>query len=154
MEPISFFFIVLPLAIIVSVLVGVILFLSRKSEKTDYEKELKEVRDSYFKGKIDQKTFHYMKDNLRTEHHFFEESKRIDNLFENKKMDSDTYLRTKKILENSYNERLMRIHEKHKSPTKLSQKDFEKYLKVMMNQDYEKVKYKNPSAWRTRKKNK
>ena len=33
---------------------------------------------------------------------------------------------------------------------KRSKKEFETYLKAMLDQDYPKVKYQNPDAWRSR----
>ena len=33
---------------------------------------------------------------------------------------------------------------------KRSREEFETYLKAMLNQDYPKVKYNNPDAWRIR----
>ena len=128
MDPSTFFTIVLPLGIIVFVLVTVVYYLSKKTELTNYEKELKEIRNSYFKGKIDNQTFQYMRDNLKAENHFFSESRRIDKLFKNKKIDTETYLRMKKILENSFNTRLVRIHDNYSDPKRDSKKDFDKYL--------------------------
>jgi len=36
------------------------------------------------------------------------------------------------------------------SEKKRSNKEFEAYLKAMLNQDYPKVKYQRPDAWRRR----
>jgi hypothetical protein len=36
------------------------------------------------------------------------------------------------------------------SEKKRSRKEFETYLKAMLEQDYPKVKYSNPDAWRLR----
>ena len=36
---------------------------------------------------------------------------------------------------------------------KRSQEEFESYLKVMLEQDYPKVKYQSPDAWRRRASN-
>jgi len=33
---------------------------------------------------------------------------------------------------------------------KRSREEFEKYLKAMLNQDYPKIKYQSPDAWRRR----
>ena len=57
MEPVNFFLVVLPLAIIICILIGVIIFLSRKSEESKYEKEMKELRKSLIKRNIDYKNF-------------------------------------------------------------------------------------------------
>ena len=113
MDPSQFFFIILPLAAIIAILVVVVFYLSRKTEETDYEKEMKKLRQLLFKGKLDRETFLHIRDNLKVEDLFSEESKRLDDMFGNKKMDSDTYLRMKKVLEISFNERLVKINEKY-----------------------------------------
>jgi len=112
MEPSQFIFLILPLAIIIAILVVVVFYLSRKIEETGYEKEMKELRRSFLKGKIGQKTFLYIRDNLKREHLFCDESKRLDDMFEHKQMDPDTYVRMKKALEMSFDEKLVKIHEK------------------------------------------
>jgi hypothetical protein len=147
MEPSQFFLVVIPLAAIIAVLVIVVYYLSKKTEKTNLEKDMKELSNSYFKGKIDKKTFLYIRDNLKAENHFSEESQKMNNMYENKKMDTETYLRMKKFLEMSFDKRLAKIHEKHNPSEKRSSEDFETYLKAMLKQDYPKTKYKNPDAW-------
>ena len=109
MEPIQFFFIIVPLTAIISILVAVVFYLSRKTEETEYEKEMKELRKCLIKQKIDRKSYLYIRDNLKTEELHSKESERLNQMFENKKMDSDTYLRMKKVLEMSFNERLVKI---------------------------------------------
>ena len=113
MQPEIFFSVVVPLAIIIAVLVSVVYYLSRKTEETDFEKEMRALRISFYKGKIDRKTFLYMRENFKAENHFSEESKRLDAMFGDKKMDSDTYIRMKKVLEISFNDRLVKIEKKH-----------------------------------------
>ena len=113
MDPSQFFFIILPLAAIIAILVVVVFYLSRKTEETDYEKEMKKLRQLLIKGKLDRESFLHIRDNLKVEDLFSEESKRLDNMFENKKLDSDTYLRMKKVLDISFNERLEKINEKY-----------------------------------------
>ena len=110
MEPSQFIFLILPLAIIIAILVVVVLYLSRRNEVTDYEKEL---RQSLLKGKIDRKTFLYIRDNLKIEDRFTDESKRLDDMLKHKKMDSDTYVRMKKVLDMTFDERLVKINEKY-----------------------------------------
>jgi hypothetical protein len=147
MEPSQFFFVVLPLAAIIAVLVGAVNYLSRKTEETNLEKEMKELRNSYFKRKIDKKTFLYIRDNLKAENHFSEESQKMNEMYENKNMDSETYLRMKKLLELSFDKRLVKIHEKYNPHEERSREEFKTYLKAMLEQDYPKTKYNNPDAW-------
>jgi len=113
MEPSNFFFLILPLAIIIAVLVVVVFYLARRTEETDYEKEMKELRQSLLKGKLDRKTFLYIRDNVKVEDLFADESKRLDDMLKHKKMDPDTYIRMKKVLGMSFNERLVKINEKY-----------------------------------------
>lgn len=113
MEPNQFFFLILPLAILIAVLVVVVLYLSRKTEETEYEKEMKELRQSLLKGKIDRKSFLYIRDNLKTEELFTDESKRLDDMLTHKKMDPDTYVRMKEVLQMTFNEKLVKIHQKY-----------------------------------------
>ena len=148
MEPSQFFLVVIPLAAIIALLVGVVYYLSKKTEETTLEKEMKELRKSYFRGKIDRKTFLYVRDNLKAENHFSEESKKMNEMYKDKNMDSETYLRMKQVLELSFNKRLAKIHEKYNPPEKRSREDFETYLKAMLEQDYPKVQYSNPDSWR------
>ena len=147
MYPSLFITAVLPLALIVFVLVSVVYYLSRKTEETNFEKEMKELRKSLIQGKLDRTSFLYIIDNLKAENHFSEESQKMDEMFEDKKLDSETYLRMKKVLEMSFNKRLVKIHDQHYESVKRSKKDFETYLKVILENEYPKVKYNNPDAW-------
>jgi len=147
MNPSLFFTAVLPLALIVFVLVGIVYYLLKKTEETKYEKEMKVLRKSFFKGKIDKKTFLDIRDKLKAEIHYIEESQRINKMLQHKKIDLDTYLRMKEILEMKFNERLSLIQIHHNIATR-PKKDFQLYLKAMLG-DYPKVKY-DPNAWRPR----
>lgn len=148
MNPSLFFTAVLPLALIVFVLVGIVYYLLKKTEETKYEKEMKVLRKSFFKGKIDKKTFLDIRDKLKAEMHYFEESQRMNKMLQHKKIDLDTYLRMKEILEMRFNERLSLI-QIHHNIAKRPKKDFQLYLKAMLG-DYPKVKCGNPEAGRPR----
>ena len=113
MEPNQFFFLILPLAILIAVLVILVFYLSRRIEETDYEKEMKNLRQLLLKGKLDRKTFLHIRDNLKVEDLFADETERLDDMFKQKQIDSDTYVRMKKILEMSFSERLVKINEKY-----------------------------------------
>ena len=113
MEPSQFIFIILPLAILIAILVVVVFYLARKTEETDYEKEMKRLRQLLLKGKLDRETFLRIRDNLKVEDLFADETKRLDDMLKDKQMDSDTYVRMKKILEMSFSERLVKINEKY-----------------------------------------
>ena len=144
MNPSLFYTAVLPLALIVFVLVGIVYYLLKKTEETKYEKEMKILRKSLLKGKIDKNTFLYIKDKLKAEMHYLEESQRINKMLQQKKIDLDTYLRKKEILEVRFNESLSLIRIHHNMANR-PKKDFELYLKAML-EDYPKVKFDNPNA--------
>jgi hypothetical protein len=113
METSQFFLIVLPLAIIIGILVGVIFYLGKEGDEDDYEKEMKRLRKLFLKGKLDKETFMHIRDNLKIEDIFVDETQRLDHMLQEKAIDSDAYVRMKKILEMSFNERLEKINQKY-----------------------------------------
>jgi len=113
MEPSQFFLLLLPLAIIIAVLVVVVFYLARRNEETSFEKEMKELRKSLIQGKLDRKSFLYIRDNLKVEDLFSDESKRLDDMLKHKNLDTDTYIRMKKVLDMNFNEKLVKINEKY-----------------------------------------
>jgi len=114
MESSQFFFLILPLAILIVILAVVVFYLAKRTEETDYEKEMKNLRQLLLKGKLDRKTFLHIRDNLKVEDLFADETERLDDMLKQKQMDSDTYVRMKKILEMSFNQRLEKINTKYK----------------------------------------
>ncbi len=113
METSQFFLIVLPLALLIGILVGVVFYLGKEGEEDDYEKEMKKLRQLLLKGKLDKKTFLHIRDNLKIEDIFVDETERLDQMLKEKTIDSDAYIRMKKILEMSFNERLEKISKRH-----------------------------------------
>ena len=113
METTQFFFIVLPLAILIGILVGVSLYLAKEGEEDDYEKEMTKLRKLLLKGKLDKETFVHIRDNLKIEDIFADETQRLDHMLKEKTIDSDAYVRMKKILEITFNERLEKINQKY-----------------------------------------
>ena len=103
----------LSLIIIITILVAVILYFRRKNEGTDYEKEMKGLRQLLLKGKLDRKSFLRTRDNLKVEEHFADEIKRLDNMLMQKHIDSETCRRMKKILEMSFTEKIENINIKY-----------------------------------------
>ena len=57
MQPSYFFLLIVPLAILVVFLVGLVLYHARK-EEDDYENELKKLRQLLLSGKLDKKIFY------------------------------------------------------------------------------------------------
>lgn len=94
-------------------LVFVILFYRRKNIETNYEKEMKKLRLDLLQGKLDRKSFLYIKDNLKVEDLFSEETKRIDQMLNEKSIDQETFCRMKQILSMTVNEKLQKINLKY-----------------------------------------
>ena len=124
MEIVQLSNIILPLTIIITILISVILYLRRKNEGTDYEKEMKRLRQLLLKGKLDRKSFLRVRDNLKVEALFADEIKRLDNMLTQKSIDSESHRRMKKILEMSFTEKLEIINMKYNyvNPKRTSQK--------------------------------
>jgi len=105
--------IILPLATILTISTSVLIHRHRKTKETDYEKEMKKLRQLLLKGKLDRKTFLHIRDNLKVEDLFADETQRLDNMLEQKNIDPETYRRMKQILKMSFNERLEKINLKY-----------------------------------------
>ncbi|MEJ2240844.1 MAG: hypothetical protein P8Y18_01695 [Candidatus Bathyarchaeota archaeon] len=65
------------------------------------------------KGKLDRKSFLYIKDNLKVEDLFGDETKRLDQMLNEKSIDPETYCRMSKILTMTFNEKLEKINLKY-----------------------------------------
>jgi hypothetical protein len=116
MESGYFFYLILPLGILVFFLVAVIVYNSR-NEEDEYEKEVKKLRHLLFSGKLDRKTFLNMRNRLKHEKVFLAESKKLFRLLFNEKIDEDTYVRLRQVLEKSFKERLDKLDEGTTEPT-------------------------------------
>ena len=110
MEPNNFFFLVLPLAMLVFFLVGLVIYNSRK-EEDDYEKQEKKLRQLLFSGKIDRKSFTNLISRVKYVKHFNSESKRLLTFLSDEKIDEETYERLRQVLESSFRERLEKLDE-------------------------------------------
>ena len=113
MQSLQLINIILPLATIIAISTSVIVHRHRKTKETDYEKEMKKLRQLLLKGKLDRKTFLHIRDNLKVEDLFADETQRLDNMLEQKNIDPETYRRMKQILKMSFNERLQKINLKY-----------------------------------------
>lgn len=101
------------LIVIVTILISIILLRYKKNTETNYEKEMKQLRLSFLKGKLDRKSFLYIKDNLKVEDLFGDETKRLDQMLNEKSIDPETYCRMSKILTMTFNEKLEKINLKY-----------------------------------------
>ena len=105
MEPTHFFYLIMPLAILVVFLVALVIYYSRK-EEDEYEKVTKEVRKLLLSGKLDQENFSNMKSRINHVKNFNMESKKLFSLLSEEKIDADTYSRLRQILEKSFQDKL------------------------------------------------
>jgi len=108
MESSYFFFLILPLAILVFFLVALVIYNARKGED-EYEKELKKLRQLLFSGKLDRKTFLNMRNRLKHEKIFTTESKKLFSLLSDDKLDKETYVRLRQVLAKSFRDRLDKL---------------------------------------------
>ena len=115
MEPIQFFSLVIPLAIIIIILVTIVYYLGGRTGNNSYENEMRKLRKLWFMGKLDRKSFFYIRDNMKAEKLFENESKLIDNMLTDKKIDQDNYARIKKVLQMTFNKKLLKINERYNS---------------------------------------
>jgi predicted glycosyltransferase involved in capsule biosynthesis len=111
MEPSYFFLLIVPLAILVVFLVGLVLYHARK-EEDDYENELKKLRQLLFSGKLDKKNFIRLRNRLKHEKVFAAESDKLLSLLSDEKIDQGTYVRLRQVLETSFRDRLDKLDEK------------------------------------------
>jgi hypothetical protein len=96
-----------------TVIVTVNKFHYKKKNETDYEQKMKILRQSLLQGKLDKKSFLYIKDNLKVEDVFGQETQRLENMLKEKNVDTETYSRMKKILSMTFNEKLEIIAQKY-----------------------------------------
>ena len=108
MDPSYFFYLVLPLAALVVILVGVIIYYSRKDED-NYEKEVKKLRQLLLSGKMDKKNFLNMRNRITHEKNFNSESKKLLSLLSDEKIDEYTYVRLRQVLEKSFSDRIDKL---------------------------------------------
>jgi hypothetical protein len=119
MEPSYFFFLILPLAILVFFLVGLVLYNARK-EEDNYEKEVKKLRQLLLSGKLDKNTFWTMKNRLKHEKVFNTESKKLLSMLSDEKIDEETYVRLRQVLEASFRNRIEKLDQE---ANKINMKD-------------------------------
>lgn len=108
MEPSYFFYLIMPLALLVVFLVAIILYNSRK-EEDEYEKEVKKLRQLLLSGKLDKKNFLNTRSRVEYEKNFSTESKRLFDLLSEEKIDEHTYVRLRQVLEKTYQDRLDKL---------------------------------------------
>ena len=111
MEPSYFFFLIMPLAVLVVFLVGLVVYNARKGEN-DYEKEVKKLRQLLLSGKLDKNNFLNLRNRLKHEKVFTTESKKLLSLLSDEKIDEETYIRLRQVIEASFRDRIDKLGEK------------------------------------------
>ena len=110
MESDYFFFLIMPLAILVVFLIGLRIYRTRK-EEDDHEKELKKLRRLFLSGRVNKKNFLNMRSRLKHEKIFTTESKKLLTVLSEEKIDEETYVRLRQVLEKSFRDRLDKLNE-------------------------------------------
>jgi len=108
MEPNHFYFVVLPLGVLIVILVTLVLYLARKEESL-YDRESKRLRIMLRSGTIDKKTFERMRNRTKEEITFAEELERLYTLLQKKKIDQDTYVQLMELLEKNFHQRVKEL---------------------------------------------
>lgn len=108
MEPTYFFYLILPLALLVVFLVGIILYYARK-EEDDYELEVKKLRQLLLSGKMDKKNYLNTRSRMEYEKNFNIESKKLLSLLSDEKIDEHTYVRLRQVLEKTFQDRIDKL---------------------------------------------
>lgn len=106
MDPNNFYFLILPLALCIVVLVSIILYTTSRTGDDEYERRLKKLRRLLFSGKLDRKTYINLSKRLKYVRHFNSESSKLVAMLSDEKIDDGTYMRLRHILETRFKERL------------------------------------------------
>ena len=110
MDSSYFFFLIVPLAILIVFLVVLVLYHARNEEDV-YEAQVKKLRKLWLSGKLDRKTFVRTRNRVRHEKNFSIESKKLLSLLSDEKIDKGTYARLRHVLETSYRDRLEKLED-------------------------------------------
>jgi superfamily II DNA or RNA helicase len=105
MEPTYFFCLITPLAILITFLASLIIYNSRK-EEDEYEKEVKNLRQLLLSGKLNKEKFITIRNRLTHEKDLNTDSKKLLSLLSAEKIDGDTYIRLREVLEKSFRNKL------------------------------------------------
>jgi len=96
---------VLPI-IIQLMAVAAIYFHHKRKVESDFDKEMKQLRQLLLSGKLDKQKFLLIKNRLKIDSLFSEQSDILENIFKDEKIDSTTYVRMKDALKLSMNQKL------------------------------------------------
>ena len=83
-----------------------IIYYSKKSSETEYEQEMKQLRQMQLSGKLDKKRFLRIKNRLTIDKSSSDQREILENMLKDEKIDAVTYTRMKKALKFSLNQKL------------------------------------------------
>ena len=102
-------FLILPM-VVISIGILVIVYYSKKKSETDFEKEIKQLRKLQVSGQLDKKSFFNIRNRMKVEKLSSDQGAILEKMFEEKKIDSTTYMRLKKALNLSLHEKLKKYN--------------------------------------------
>jgi hypothetical protein len=102
---------VIPMVILAIAVVVIYLHYKGKME-SEYDVELKHLRQFLLYGKMDRNKFNLVKNRLKIDTLFSEQGAILENLFKEEKIDSTTYVRMKNALKLSMDRKLKKLNAK------------------------------------------
>jgi hypothetical protein len=98
-------FLIFPM-IVISIGLLVIVYYTKKQKETEFEKEIKQLRKLQVSGKLDKKRFFTIKKRMEIDKLSSEQGSILKKMFKEEKIDPTTYVRMKKALQFSLNQKL------------------------------------------------
>lgn len=92
--------------LVLSIGLLVIIYYSKKNSETDYEKEIRQLRQLQLSGKLDKKRFLQFKNRLMVDISSFEQREILEKMLKKERIDSVTFRRMQKALQFSLNQKL------------------------------------------------
>jgi hypothetical protein len=99
----------LPMLILTIAVVAIYVHYKRKIE-SDYDMEMKQLRQFLLSGKLDKNKFNLVKNRLKIDSLFSEQTNVLENMFNDEKIDPNTYVRMKNALKLSMNQKLKKLN--------------------------------------------
>ena len=100
---------VLPMLILTIAIVAIYVHYKRKIE-SEYDTEMKQLRQLLLSGKLDKTKFNVVKNRLNIDSLFSEQTNVLENMFQEEKIDSTTYIRMKNALKLQLNQKLKKLN--------------------------------------------
>ena len=88
----------------------IIIYYSKKGSETQYEEEIKQLRQFQLSGKLDKQRLLRFKNRMKIDNISSEQRKILENMRKDQTIDSTTYVRMKKALELGLNQKLKKLN--------------------------------------------